>query len=153
MLQKSTRGRWQKLKIDRIALNSFFYYCNFLKVVTLLLWKNSFLIEKYYKNGTCLFSASIQNIACWSLHCLLLRLKKTSPIFVIILNKIWIFCKKSKVTTFKKLLKWKKNSVWFDQYSAEKWKTKNSQFSIISQKNWVSECSPWLPRSAYLWIW
>ena len=90
MLQKSTRGGWEKLRIDRIALN-FSFYCNFLKVVTLLLWKVFFFL--------------LRNIT-----------KMRLVFFVILLNKIWILCIKAKLLLLKSCYSEKKfqsNSINF----------------------------------------
>ena len=109
MLQKSTRGRWQKLKIDRIALKFFFHYCNFLKVVTLLLWKKFISYwEILQKWDLSFFSIDTKRCMFTRASFLIEAEKKTNPIFLIILNKRWIFFIKAKLLLLKKCVNKKK---------------------------------------------
>ena len=119
MLQKSTRRHWERLKIDRIALKFFILSLQLFKSSNFALMKKiHFLLRNIRKIGLVFYQpryktlhvhACIVSYRCW---------KKTSPIFVIFLNKKWIFFIKAKLLLLKSWNNKKKISERFEQFYA-----------------------------------
>ena len=88
MLQNSTRERWQKLKIDRIALH--------------------FLLRTITKIGLVFFQPRYKTLHVHACIVSYWGWKKTSLIFATLHNKKWIFCIKAKLLLLKSCLSEKK---------------------------------------------
>ena len=107
MLQKSTRGRRQKLKIDRIALKFFFLLLQLFKSSNFAFMKKiHFLLRNIIKTGLVFFQPRYKSLHIHA--CIVSYRRWYKSNFYNISEWEMKFFHKSKIASFKKFHKWKK---------------------------------------------